>query len=94
MNVAFLGSVGAVFTPVETPGPVPMSDLETNDIPQAYEGVEPAPDVRYVYWQQIEPSTCHYRLSLMELRWLDRTDSTTDSRCLDFGTARDRLANG
>ena len=94
VNVAFLGSVGAVFTPVETPGPVPMSDLETNDIPQAYEGVEPAPDVRYVYWQQIEPSTCHYRLSLMELRWLDRTDSTTDSRCLDFGTARDRLANG
>ncbi|MEF8822281.1 MAG: hypothetical protein V5A52_08380, partial [Halovenus sp.] len=94
VNVAFLGSVGVVFTPVETPGPVLMSDLETNDLPQAYDEVGPVPDVRYVYWQQIEPSTCHYRLSLMELQWLDRTDATTGSRCLDVGTARERLADG
>jgi len=94
VNVAFLGSVGAVFTPVETPGPVPMSDLETQDLPQAYDEIEPIPDVRYVYWQQIEPSTCHYRLSVMELQWLDRIDATADSRCLDFGTARTRLGNG
>jgi len=94
VNVAFLGSVGAVFTPVETPGPMPMSDLETHDLPQAYDEIESVPDVRYVYWQQIEPSTCHYRLSVMELRWLDRIDATPDSRCLDFGTARTRLGNG
>lgn len=94
VNVAFLGSVGVVFTPVETPGPVPMSDLETTDLPDASVDVGPAPDIRYVYWQQIEPSTCHYRLSVMELQWLDRIDSTTDSRCLDVGTARARLAAG
>jgi hypothetical protein len=94
VNVVFLGSVGAVFTPVDTPDPVPMSDLETTDLPQAYDEAEPVPDVRYIYWQQIEPSRCHYRLSVMELRWLDRIGSTTDSRCVDFGTARTRLAGG
>ncbi|GCF14282.1 hypothetical protein Harman_22170 [Haloarcula mannanilytica] len=94
VNVVFLGSVGAIFTPVDTPGPVPMSDLETHDLPQAYDEAEPVPDVRYLYWQQIEPSTCHYRLSVMELRWLDSIGSTTESRCVDFGTARARLAGG
>jgi hypothetical protein len=94
VNVAVLGSVGLVFTAVETPGPEPMSDLETTDLPGAYEGSESVPDVRYVYWHQLEPSACHYRLSVMELRWLDRVDSTTDSRCLDFGAARARLASG
>ncbi|WP_336336792.1 DolP-mannose mannosyltransferase [Haloarcula brevis] len=94
VNVAVLGSVGIVFTPVDTPGPVPMSDLETTDLPDAYEGSESAPDVRYIYWQQLEPSACHYRLSVMELRWLDRVDSTTNSRCLDLGAARARLARG
>jgi hypothetical protein len=94
VNVAFLGSVGVVFTAVETPGPEPMANLQTQDLPQAYNDAESAPDIRYVYWQQIEPSTCHYRLSVMELRWLDRIGSTTDSPCLDFGTARARLATG
>ena len=94
VNVAVLGSVGVVFTPVATPGPVPMSDLETHDLPAAYGEAEPVPDVRYIYWQQIEPATCHYRLSVMELRWLDRVDSSVDRRCLDFGTARARLGNG
>jgi hypothetical protein len=94
VNVAVLGSVGVVFTPVATPGPVPMSDLETHDLPAAYDEAEPVPDVRYIYWQQIEPATCHYRLSVMELRWLDRVDSSVDRRCLDLGTARTRLGNG
>ncbi|RKS81786.1 dolichyl-phosphate-mannose-protein mannosyltransferase [Haloarcula quadrata] len=94
VNVVFLGSVGVIFTPVETPGPEPMSDLETHDLPAAYDEAEPVPDVRYLYWQQAEPSTCHYRLSVMELRWLDRIDSSVDSRCLDFGTASARLRNG
>jgi len=94
VNVVFLGSVGVVFTPVDTPGPEPMSELESQDLPEAHDEAEPVPDVRYIYWQQIEPSTCHYRLSMMELRWLDRIGSTTDSRCVDFGTARSRLANG
>ena len=94
VNVAVLGSIGVVFTPVATPGPVPMSDLETHDLPAAYDEAEPVPDVRYIYWQQIEPATCHYRLSVMELRWLDRVDSSVDRRCLDFGAARARLGNG
>ncbi|MDS0220520.1 DolP-mannose mannosyltransferase [Haloarcula sp. S1AR25-5A] len=94
VNVAFLGSVGAVFTPVDTPGPEPMSDLQTHDLPAQYEEAEPVPDVRYIYWQQIEPAGCHYRISVMELRWLDRIGSTTESRCVDFGTARARLAGG
>jgi hypothetical protein len=71
-----------------------MSGLETHDLPAAYDEAEPVPDVRYLYWQQAEPSTCHYRLSVMELRWLDRIDSSVDSRCLDFGTASARLRNG
>lgn len=94
LNVAFLGSVGAVFSPVDTPGPVPMSELETQDLPATFDDAEPVPDVRYVYWQQVEPSTCHYRLSLMELQWLQRVESTPDSSCLDVSTARARLAGG
>ncbi len=41
VNVVFLGSVGVIFTPVETPGPEPMSDLETHDLPAAYDEAEP-----------------------------------------------------
>lgn len=91
VNVAFLGSVGAVFTPVDTPGPVPMSELTTHDLPAAHDDAEPVPDVRYVYWNQIEPSTCHYRLSVMELRWLDRIGATPDSPCIGFRTASEQL---
>ncbi|WP_424004819.1 DolP-mannose mannosyltransferase [Haloarcula salina] len=94
VNVAMLGSVGLVFTPVETPGPVPMSDLETDDYTQDRAGLEPRPDVRYVYWNKIRPSTCHYRLSMMELQWLDQIGSTPGDRCVDLATARSTLARG
>ncbi|MFB6224741.1 MAG: DolP-mannose mannosyltransferase [Haloarcula sp.] len=94
VNVAFLGSVGPVFTAVETPDPVPMSDLEMNQRAQAVADIEAVPDVRYIYWQKIKPPTCHYRLSLMELQWLEQTHAVGDRSCLDFGTARGALSNG
>jgi len=94
VNVALLGSVGLVFTPVETPDTISMTDLQTDDYTAEHAALETRPDVRYVYWNEVRPSTCHYRLSIMELRWLDRIGSTPGDRCVDFATARGTLARG
>ena len=94
VNVALLGSVGLVFTPVEAPDTISMTDLQTDDYTAEHAALETRPDVRYVYWNEVRPSTCHYRLSIMELRWLDRIGSTPGDRCVDFATARGTLARG
>jgi hypothetical protein len=71
VNVAALGSLGLVFPSVSTPGATPMRELQTNE--RAIESPhvsDDQPGVRYVYWNRLQPDTCHYRLSLMEVRWL------------------------
>jgi hypothetical protein len=88
LNVVALGSLGLVFSPVRTPGPVPMSELQTNERAAETPFVDDdLPQVRYVYWHERTPSTCHYRLSLMELRWLERTDGGPAEGCSDLDTA-------
>jgi hypothetical protein len=91
VNVVSLGSLGLVFTPVETPENVSMAELELND--RAFESphVQPIPDARYIYWNEAEPTRCHYRLSDVELRWFDRTDGAAGSQCLGLESALDAL---
>lgn len=88
VNVALLGSLGLVFSPVETPGPVPMSELQSEERAAQVEEVGPMPDIRYTYWNRLEPSTCHYRLSVMEIQWLEQTQPYSGAQCMDFATAR------
>ena len=87
VNVAALGSLGLLFPAVDAPDAAQMSALETNDRADAHPEVGPVPDVRYIYWQQVEPETCHYRLSLMELQWLDYLGPRASSDCVDLSTA-------
>ncbi|MFC6825174.1 DolP-mannose mannosyltransferase [Halopelagius fulvigenes] len=94
VNIVLLGSLGLVFSPVETPGPVPMEDLQTNDRAEEVEAVGSVPEVRYIYWNRIEPSTCHYRLSVMEVQWLEKTKPYSGQSCMDFATARKALGSG
>jgi hypothetical protein len=37
-------------------------------------------DVRYVFWNAIEPGSCHYRFSQMGLDWLALTDGQDSCR--------------
>lgn len=88
VNIVLLGSLGLVFSPVETPGPVPMSELQSEERATQVEEVGPVPDIRYTYWNRLEPSTCHYRLSVMEMQWLERTQPYSGKECMDLATAR------
>lgn len=46
------------------------------------------PDIRYIYWKQIESETCHVRLSRTELRWLQLTEKPLiDRECGDLTRA-------
>lgn len=40
------------------------------------------PPIETIYWERIVPSTCHYRLSNMEIQWIEATSDTyTAKRC-------------
>lgn len=39
------------------------------------------PDMQTIYWEQHQPVTCHYRLSVREMKWLVATDSDVMSSC-------------
>lgn len=75
-NVVALGGLGVLFDPVDAPDPTPMSELADNGdesvAASPYASAE-APDIRYVYWNAIQPENCHYRYSMMELDWLAHT---------------------
>lgn len=90
-NLVFLGSLGLVFSPVQTPDAEPMSELATNERASEAAGVGQIPDVRYIYWNQQRPPTCHYRLSLMELQWLEESGSGAGDRCLGIEEALSAL---
>lgn len=36
-----------------------------------------------IYWDQLEPETCHYRLSWNEIRWVVMTDDRLDAQKCD-----------
>ena len=94
VNVVLLGSLGLVFSPVETPKPVPVSELDTNERAAAVPEIGTLPDVREIYWEQARPSTCHYRLSLMEVQWIEKTQPYSGRECLDLATAWNALTRG
>jgi hypothetical protein len=85
VNTVALGSFGLVFQPVETREPQSMESLATNERAQALHAVpDDTPDVRYLYWNEETAETCHYRLSLTEVQWLQRARGEISESCSDM----------
>ncbi|WP_254531161.1 DolP-mannose mannosyltransferase [Natrinema gelatinilyticum] len=42
-----------------------------------------APSMQTIYWEKLQPETCHYRLSWNEVRWVSMTDDRLDRRTCD-----------
>lgn len=85
LNTVAFGSVGLVFEPVDTREPQTMESLSTNERAQELQAVpNDTPDVRYLYWNKETAATCHYRLSLTEVHWLNRAGSHLSSDCSDM----------
>lgn len=89
LNVVAFGSIGLIFSPVDTPAPIPMEDLRTNDRALALSNVpDDTPDIRYIYWNRVRPETCHYRLSLLEVNWLELVGEDLSADCSDISEVR------
>jgi hypothetical protein len=89
VNTVALGSFGLVFERVDTREPASMETLATNERAQAIETVpDDTPDVRYLYWNKETAETCHYRLSLTEVHWLQRAGSDISTDCSDMAEVR------
>lgn len=89
VNTLAFGAVGLVFLPADTPAPESMADLRTNERATALDNVpDDTPDVRYLYWQRDTPETCHYRLSLNEVRWLELAGENLSPDCSDLREVR------
>ena len=93
VNVVAFGSLGLLFPPADTPEPVPMEELRTNERALHVESVpDDTPDVRYLYWNRERPATCHYRLSLMEIGWLELVGDAPSAGCSDLVEVRTVLS--
>ena len=76
--------------------PAPQSTLRTMQDEAEPEGEPPpitpddadVPSMQTIYWEQIEPETCHYRLSWNEVRWISMTDDRLDARQCDGWPSR------
>ncbi len=89
VNILSFGTLGLMFPAADTPAPAPMEELRTNDRALQFDNVpDDAHDVRYYYWQQETPETCHYRSSLLEVRWLELTGNRLSSPCSDLQEVR------
>lgn len=85
INTVALGSFGLVFQPVDTREPESMESLATNERAQTVDTVpDDTPDVRYLYWTKETAPTCHYRLSLTEIHWLQRVGDDISNDCSDM----------
>ncbi|NKE35355.1 DolP-mannose mannosyltransferase [Natronococcus sp. JC468] len=71
--------------------PPPRATLERVET-EAEPDVEPlsvtpddadVPSMQTIYWEQLEPETCHYRVSWNEVRWVSMTDDRLDRRHCD-----------
>ena len=78
--------------------PPPKSTLESmeqeaepdEDLPIS-PGDADSPSMRTIYWEQLQPETCHYRLSWVEVRWIAMTDDRLDAeRCDGWPNRIDR----
>jgi hypothetical protein len=89
VNVVALGSFGLVFSPADTVEPQSMADLRTNERAAGLATVpDGTPDVRYLYWNKKTAATCHYRLSLAEVHWLERVGGGLSADCSDIAEVR------
>ncbi|WP_265108765.1 DolP-mannose mannosyltransferase [Halosolutus halophilus] len=79
--------------------PYPQSTLQTMQQDAEAEGeplpISPAdgdvPSMQTIYWEQLQPGTCHYRLSWNEVRWVAMTDDRLDrQRCDGWPSRTDR----
>lgn len=69
-----------------TDSPYPQSTLQTmkqdaevdEDIPFTPDDAD-VPSMQTIYWEQLQPETCHYRLSWNEMRWISMTDDQLDA---------------
>lgn len=52
--------------------------VEVDDTPALVEAKSSATPMWKIYWDQQTPSTCHYRLSWTELRWVEATPARLD----------------
>ncbi|WP_265110928.1 DolP-mannose mannosyltransferase [Halosolutus halophilus] len=46
------------------------------------------PSMQAIYWEQLQPETCHYRLSWNEVRWVAMTDDRLDRQQCDGSPSR------
>ncbi|SEV83019.1 DolP-mannose mannosyltransferase [Natrinema salifodinae] len=46
------------------------------------------PSMQTIYWERMEPETCHYRLSWNEMRWIAMTDGQLDAHDCDGWPSR------
>jgi hypothetical protein len=60
----WLGGFGVLFEPFDPPGQNPRSESESR---------AGLPNMAYYYWYRVQPESCHYRLSVVEREWLERT---------------------
>lgn len=76
--------------------PAPKSTLRTLQQEAEPEGDPPpitpddgnVPSMQTIYWKQIKPETCHYRLSWNEVRWVAMTDDRLDAQQCDGWPSR------
>lgn len=64
ISPTFLGAFGIFFDPFDPPGQNPRQGVESRG------GL---PNMAYYFWNQVRPESCHYRLSVVEREWLERT---------------------
>ncbi|NKE37882.1 DolP-mannose mannosyltransferase [Natronococcus sp. JC468] len=78
--------------------PYPQSTLQTmKEDAEVDEDISITPDdadvpsMQTIYWEQLQPETCHYRLSWNEIRWISITDDQLDTReCSGWPTEVER----
>ncbi|SFS99920.1 DolP-mannose mannosyltransferase [Halostagnicola kamekurae] len=86
--------LGGVVWHLDSPPPKPT--LQTNQQQAEPPGedlpITPAdgnaPSMQTIYWEQLKPDTCHYRLSWNEIRWVAMTDDRLDARQCDGWPSR------
>ncbi|ADB61473.1 hypothetical protein Htur_2596 [Haloterrigena turkmenica DSM 5511] len=81
---------------VNSPPPKPtLETMEREAEPDEHLPISPddadSPSMRTIYWEQLKPETCHYRLSWTEVRWIAMTDDRLDAeRCGGWPNRIDR----
>jgi len=83
VSVLTLGDVAGHSLEYRPPTPTPDDQLYSSWMGQRL-GLD-IPSVKYVFWNEMRPDTCHYRLSGTEVEWVQLTgDDWIDRDCGDL----------